>query len=98
MATNSHLSDSAARRLLQILVLVLAAGVVGVGHTKSLPVYDEEDNDGNDTAAQSSKRPTVEAAFPLESYGPNTTARLVIADRAPRVSIQIRQVGPETGV
>jgi hypothetical protein len=97
MATNSHTSQSAARRTLQVLLLVLAAAVIGAGHSKALPVYDEDDADGRDVAAQRVQRPTVKAAFPLESYGPGSVARLVITDKAPRVSIQIRRVGPETG-
>src|SRR5919204_4179386 len=97
MATNSHNSVGAARRFSQALLLVLAAAVMGAGHTKALPVYDEDDDDGRDLAAQISNKPTVEAAFPLESYGPNSVARLVISDRARRVSIQILRVGPEEG-
>src|ERR671931_922884 len=98
MATNSHNSVGAARRLSQALLLVLAAALMGAGHTKALPVYHEDDDDGRDLAAQSSHRPTVEAAFPLESYGPGRVARLVITDRARAVSIQVKHVGPETGV
>jgi hypothetical protein len=98
MATKSLIQFSGARRrTLQILALVFAASVAGAGHAKALPVYGLDDDDGRDMAAQSSKKPTVEAAFPLESYGPNSTARLVITDRAPRVSIQVRHAGPETG-
>ena len=90
-------SLSRARRLLQILTLVFAASVAGAGHSKTLPVYGLEEDDGRDIAAQSSSKPTVEAAFPLESYGPNSIAHLVITDNAPAVSIQIRHVGPEDG-
>src|SRR3954451_8989168 len=98
MATNSHIQfGGARRRTLQIVALVFAASVVGAGHSKALPVYGFDEDDGRDTAAQSSNKPTVEAAFPLESYGPNSVARLVITDKAPTVSIQIRHVGPETG-
>ena len=99
MATNSHIQFSGARRrTLQVLLLVLAASIVGAGHTKALPVYGEDDDDGRDIAAQSSQRPTVEAAFGLESYGPGRTARLVITDSAPRVSIQILHAGPESKI
>ncbi|MGN6430360.1 MAG: N,N-dimethylformamidase beta subunit family domain-containing protein [Gaiellaceae bacterium] len=98
MATNSHNSVGAARRLSQALLLVLAAAVMGAGQAKTLPVYHEDDDDGRDLAAQNSHRPTVEAAFPLESYGPGSVARLVITDRARAVSIQVKHVGPETGI
>src|SRR5919201_4793761 len=97
MATNSHSSVSAARRLSQALLLVLAAAVMGAGHTKALPVYGEDDADGRDIASQISNKPTVPAAFPRESYGPGSVARLVITARARHVSIQVRRVGPESG-
>jgi hypothetical protein len=99
MATNSHIqSGGARRRLVQALALAAMAILVGFGHAKALPVYELDDDDGRDAAAQHSHRPTVEAAFPLESYGPGSTARLVITDTARRVSIQIRRVGPEEGI
>ena len=71
MATNSYTSfGGARRRTLQALALVLAAGVAGFGHAKTYPSYGLEDDDGRDDVAQMSHRPSVEAAFPLESYGP----------------------------
>jgi N,N-dimethylformamidase beta subunit-like, C-terminal len=99
MATNSHIqSGGARRRLVQALALAAMAILVGFGHAKALPVYELDDDDGRDAAAQHSHRPTVEAAFPLESYGPGSTARLVITDTARRVSIQIRRAAPEEGI
>jgi hypothetical protein len=99
MATNSHIqSGGARRRLVQALALAAMAILVGFGHAKALPVYELDDDDGRDAAAQHSHRPTVEAAFPLESYGRGSTARLVITDTARRVSIRIRRVGPEEGI
>src|SRR3954468_19954092 len=97
MATNRHTTQSAARRTLQVLAIASAAAVMGAGHSKTLPTYGLDDDDGRDTAAETTHRPTVEAAFPLESYRPGTTAHLVIRDKAPRVSIEIRHVGPEVG-
>ena len=38
-------------------------------------MYGFDEDDGRDSAAQSSDKPTVEAAFPLESYGPEHVAR-----------------------
>lgn len=99
MATNSLIqSGGARRRLVQAIALVAMASLVGLGHAKALPTYELDDDDGRDAAVQRSHRPTVEAAFPLESYGPGSTARLVITDTARQVSIQIRHVGPEEGV
>src|SRR6266550_805884 len=98
MATNSLIQfGGAQRRALQVLAVVAAAGFMGLGHSKTLPVYGLDDDDGRDVAAQSSHRPSVKAAFPLESYGPDSTARLVITDTAPRVSIAIWHAGPEIG-
>ncbi len=54
MATNSHIQyGGARRRTLQTLALVFAAAVVGAGHSKALPVYGFDEDDGRDTAAQS---------------------------------------------
>lgn len=39
--------------------------------------------------------PAVEAAFALESYGPNQMAKLVISNRARGIRLQIFQSGPE---
>jgi N,N-dimethylformamidase beta subunit-like, C-terminal len=40
-------------------------------------------------------RPSVEAAFQQESYGPGASATLVLFNRAPRVTVRIFHVGPE---
>jgi hypothetical protein len=40
--------------------------------------------------------PAVEAAFALESYAPNETAKLVISNRARGIRLQIFQSGPES--
>jgi hypothetical protein len=99
MATNSHIQFSGARRrTLQAFALAFAAGLVGLGHAKTYPTYGLDDDDGRDLAAQTTARPTVEAAFPLESYGPGSTARLSITDSAARVSIQIMHAGPESKI
>jgi len=97
MATNPHTTHSAARRTLQVLAIAAAAAVMGAGHSKTLPTYGLDEDDGRDMAAETSHRPTIEAAFPLESYGPGTTAHLLITDKAPQVSIEIRHAGPEAG-
>src|SRR5436190_4245532 len=97
MATNRHTTQSAVRRTLQVLAIASAAAVMGAGHSKTLPTYGLDDDDGRDMAAETTHRPTVEAGFPLESYRPGTTARLVITDKAPRVSIEVRHVGSEVG-
>jgi hypothetical protein len=98
MATNSLTQfGGARRRLFQVLVLVAAAGVIGAGHSKTLPVYGEDEDDGRDPS-QVVQRPTVTAAFPLESYGPDMVARLFITDTARSVSVQILHAGPEHDV
>lgn len=53
-----------------------------------------EELEGEDLAALGPQRPTVKAAFPFESYRRGDTARLVITDRAPSVTLEIRRVGP----
>jgi len=41
--------------------------------------------------------PSVEAAFPRESFAPGTTATLVISNRARGLTLQVFRVGPEGG-
>lgn len=97
MATNSHpWAGGAQRRLTQILFLLAMVGVVGAptpGGT--ILAFAEEELEGEDMQQLTPQRPTVEAAFPLESYRPGDVARLVITDRAPSVSLEIRRVGPD---
>jgi hypothetical protein len=82
-------------RSARALALAAMAVVAGVGHSRALRVGALDD--GRDLAVADSHRPTVEAAFPYESYRPGTIARLAITDSAPRAWIQIRHVGPEEG-
>src|SRR6266511_969652 len=53
--------------------------------------------DGREERLRPTNRPTVEAAFPRESYAPGTVARLVIWTRGTRVSLQIFRAGTEVG-
>jgi N,N-dimethylformamidase beta subunit-like, C-terminal len=54
----------------------------------------DDDLDGRAPTAEE-LRPSVEAAFPRESYAPGSTAALVLFNRAPRVTVQIFRAGPE---
>ncbi len=59
---------------------------------------DEDDDDmvGFAGHGTDSKKPKVEAYFLAESYRRGGNARLVIADKAPRVSVQIFHAGAES--
>jgi hypothetical protein len=52
--------------------------------------------DGRDERLQPTNRPTVEAAFPRESYAPGQLARLLIWSSGANVSLQILRAGTET--
>jgi hypothetical protein len=84
---------SAGRLRHVIAVLVVAVGLTGSVGDASF-VLDDDDI-GLDTRERASLRPTVEAAFRLESYRPGETARLRFFSEARGVSLQIVHAGTE---
>jgi len=77
----------------RIFVLLLAVTCGG----GSVPATDIPFRvDGRDERLPPTNRPTVEAAFPRESYAPGDTARLVFWTRATEVSVQLFRAGTET--
>jgi hypothetical protein len=75
------------------LALVVALGCVGAsGVTRTQPA----DTDGRDQRLQPTNRPTLEAAFPRESYAPGQLARLVIWTGGADASVQLFRAGTET--
>jgi hypothetical protein len=56
---------------------------------------DTDDLDGRDPRVMDSKRPKVEASFPLESYGPGSNASLVFVSSAKAVTLQFFRAGTE---
>ena len=56
----------------------------------------QDDTDGRDERLAPTNRPTIEAAFPKESYAPEALARLVIWSRGSRVYLQLFRAGTET--
>ena len=75
-----------------MLLLVLAAGCGGAAGTGQLGAGDE----GRDERLVPTNRPTIEAAFPHESYAPGDVARLVIWTSGSSVSLQVFRAGTET--
>ena len=74
--------------LLLALVYLLVSG--------SNPRADQrEDLDGRTERLLPTNRPTVEAAFPRESYSPGNLARLVFWTRGSQVSLQVFRAGTE---
>src|SRR3954452_23776966 len=78
---------SAGRLRHVIAVLVVAVGLTGSVGDASFALDD--DDIGLDTREPASHRPTVEAAFRLESYRPGETARLRFFSEARDVELQI---------
>ena len=98
MATDTH------TRRFVVLLLLLAAGLCAPAPSRAEPeaplgalatLLSAEDN-GRDEREAPSIRPTVQAAFALESYAPGQSARLVFFSPASRVSLQIVHAGTET--
>jgi hypothetical protein len=69
------------------------ASVARGSHATSM--IDDDDLDGRDTRQPPTNRPTVEAAFPRESYAPGNLARLVIWSAGKNVSVQLFRAGTE---
>jgi hypothetical protein len=104
MATNTHTSSRGARRRATGSVLLVAAllgliSLAGAGPSSSVgrgSAPSERDQlDGRDERLKPTNRPTVEAAFPRESYAPGQTARLVIWTTGSRTSLQVFRAGTE---
>jgi len=104
MATNRHLR----RRALRGIVLVLCTtSVLLVDADRDMPApargvvvveraEDEEYEEHEGRAPTKAElEPSVEGAFTRESYRPATTARLVIANAAPGIALQIFRIGME---
>jgi hypothetical protein len=64
------------------------------GREKASVVLDDDDI-GFESVDPASHRPTVEAAFRLQSYSPGATARLAFFSSAPSVSLEIVHAGTE---
>jgi hypothetical protein len=104
MATTTHIQSRDARRRVAGSVLLVAAllGLITFGITGSGPrpgavsaTSERHELDGRDERQPPSLRPTVEAAFPEESYAPGNVARLVIWTTGRNVSLQLFHAGTE---
>ena len=105
MATTTHPQSRDARRRAAGSVLLVAAflGLICLTVPGSHPsvgaVYsaasENDELDGRDERQLPTNRPTVEAAFPRESYAPGDVARLVIWTGGRKVSLQVFRAGTE---
>ena len=104
MATTTHIQNRDARRRAAGCVLLVAAllGLITFGITGSGPhdgtvsaTSETQELDGRDERQPPSHRPTVEAAFPAESYAPGNVARLVVWTSGRNVSLQLFHAGTE---
>ena len=91
----AHISSGALRRTVVLLAAVASAAVVlSAPVTQSLPVADPEQFEGRaPTAAE--LVPSVEAAFPRQSYEPGSSSSLVFFNSAQGVTLQLFHTGPE---
>jgi hypothetical protein len=77
------------------VVLVIPSAATLSTHTRAPFVAIEGAGEGREESVPDSRRPTVVAAFTRESYRPEHVARLVIADQAPSVTLQIYRAGTD---
>src|SRR3954470_9062005 len=106
MATTTHPQNRDACRRAAGSVLLVAAlfGLICIacaggshpsaGAVSSAPAENDE-LDGRDERQLPTNRPTVEAAFPRESYAPGEIAHLVIWTGGRHVSLQVFRAGTE---
>jgi hypothetical protein len=99
MATNrTHPSSGARRRvslfLLPAVALAAAAAAVAVAGLEPDRLYDTS---GTVARVKPTQRPSIQAAFPRESYAPGKTARLRFFSRASNVRLQLFRAGTELG-
>ena len=85
-----------ARNLPRIVLVVSLLGLVYALVSGSTPrAAGREGPDGRAERLLPTNRPTVEAAFPRESYAPGSVARLVFWTRGAQVSLQVFRAGTE---
>ena len=65
-----------------------------LGGFASAPARAEDEPEGR-APTPTELQPSVEAAFPRESYAPGSAAKLVISNRARGLTLQLFRVGPE---
>ncbi len=83
------------RSLIGVALPLLAAGLAAATLlAASRPLEGEITPEGR-APTRAELVPSVEAAFPRESYAPGETARLVISNRARGLRLQVFQSGPE---
>jgi hypothetical protein len=85
-----------ARNLPRLLLVASLLGLAYVLVSGSTPKADgREEPDGRVERLLPTNRPTVEAAFPRESYAPGNVARLVFWTRGAQVSLRVFRAGTE---
>jgi hypothetical protein len=89
MATESKFRGRSQSVFAVALAASATAGALA-GHLHPAPLPE-----GAAPRVQPSLRPTVEAAFPRESYAPGSVARLVLFDRVASASVQLFRAGTE---
>ena len=87
-----------ARNFRRSLLAVSLLGLIYVLVSGSSPrVTRAEEQDGRAERLLPTNRPTVEAAFPQESYFPGNLARLAFWTKGSQVSLQVFRAGTENG-
>src|SRR6266496_1253204 len=97
MATETRISSAAAVCAAALLAALHAATMSAPAPPAHAPELDGDEIEliGNAGRPVDSEKPKLTASFSDESYRPGGTARLVISDTAPNVSVQIFRAGGE---
>jgi N,N-dimethylformamidase beta subunit-like, C-terminal len=96
---SAHDTHHAARAAAALLALAIVSFVLhgerpmSVGNAPQA-IVEEEEHEGR-APTDVELTPSVEAAFPEESYAPGSTARLVVSNRAHGLTLQLFRVGEE---
>ena len=84
----------ASRSFIFPATLALVSGAATVVLVGVRPASTEQTAEGR-APTRAELLPSVEAAFPRESYAPGDTAKLVLSNRARGLRLQVFQSGPE---
>src|ERR687887_350256 len=95
MATTAHhLNRRGAHRRL-VCALLFAVSIAATPAMRPASAVDPEELEGR-APTKAELVPSVEAAFPRESYRPGSVASLRLFNRARGITMQLFRVGPET--
>jgi hypothetical protein len=97
MATDPHIQSGGARRraLYFVSAAALAAVILSLAPARAGSSHEEDEELEGRAPTAAELRPSVEAAFPRESYAPGSRASLVIYNAARGIEVRLFRIGSE---